>query len=48
MIASIKKACQIISCFTSDDPALGVGEIADWLDIRVSTLYDEGLLMRDC
>ena len=54
MIASIKKACQVISCFTSDDPALGVGEIADRLDMHVSTthhivstLCNEGVLMKD-
>ncbi|MCG7335839.1 IclR family transcriptional regulator [Sporosarcina sp. ACRSM] len=54
MIASIKKACQIISCFSSDDPALGVGEIADRLDMHVSTthhivstLCNEGVLMKD-
>lgn len=54
MIASIKKACHVISCFSNDDPILGVGEIADRLNMHVSTVHhivstlcNEGVLMKD-
>ncbi|EGQ24155.1 IclR family transcriptional regulator [Sporosarcina newyorkensis 2681] len=54
MIASIRKACQVISCFSNDNPALGVGEIAELLDMPVSTthhivstLCKENVLMKD-
>ncbi|QTD39444.1 IclR family transcriptional regulator [Sporosarcina sp. Te-1] len=54
MIGSVRKACQIISCFSNEDPALGIGEIAERLDMNistahhlVSTLCAEGVLMKD-
>lgn len=54
MIASVRKACQIIDCFSNDDPALGIGEIANRLNMNVSTahhivstLCNEGVLMKD-
>ncbi|MFJ7724715.1 IclR family transcriptional regulator [Neobacillus novalis] len=54
MIESVRKACQIISCFSNEDPALGIGTIADKLGMNVSTahhivstLCDEGVLMKD-
>lgn len=54
MIGSVRKACQIISCFSNDDPALGIGEISARLGMNistahhlVSTLCNEGVLMKD-
>ncbi|MCM3452415.1 IclR family transcriptional regulator [Heyndrickxia oleronia] len=54
MIGAVKKACQIISCFSNENPALGLGEIAERLGMNVSTthhivstLCEEGVLMRD-
>lgn len=54
MIGSVKKACQIISCFSNEEPALGIGEIANRLSMNistthhlVSTLCNEGVLMKD-
>ncbi|MGN7399571.1 IclR family transcriptional regulator [Cytobacillus praedii] len=54
MIGAVKKACQIISCFTNETPILGIGEIAAKLDMNVSTahhlvstLCNEGVLMKD-
>ncbi|HJF33915.1 MAG TPA: IclR family transcriptional regulator [Sporosarcina psychrophila] len=54
MIGSVKKACQIISCFSNEDPALRIGEIANRLGLNVSTthhlvstLCNEGVLMKD-
>ncbi|VEF46795.1 IclR family transcriptional regulator [Bacillus freudenreichii] len=46
MIGSVKKACQIISCFTNRDPALGIGEIANRLNMNVYTLYCQHALQR--
>ncbi|MED3561966.1 IclR family transcriptional regulator [Bacillus xiapuensis] len=54
MIESVRKACQIISCFSNEEPAQGIGMIADKLGINVSTthhivttLCNEGVLMKD-
>jgi DNA-binding IclR family transcriptional regulator len=54
MIESVKKACQIISCFSNEEPVLGIGTIAEKLGLHVSTahhivttLCDEGVLMKD-
>ncbi|MDQ0185880.1 IclR family transcriptional regulator [Cytobacillus sp. FSL R5-0569] len=54
MIGSVKKACQIISCFSNEDPALGIREISHKLGMNpstthhlVSTLCYEGVLMKD-
>lgn len=54
MIESVKKACYIISCFSSEEPVLGNSEIAGKLGMSpstthhlVSTLCNEGVLMRD-
>ncbi len=54
MIESVKKACHIISCFSSDEPVLGNSEIAEKLGMSpstthhlISTLCNEGVLMRD-
>lgn len=54
MIESVKKACQIISCFSNEEPVLGIGTIAEKLGMHVSTahhivttLCDEGVLMKD-
>ncbi|TQR19598.1 IclR family transcriptional regulator [Psychrobacillus vulpis] len=54
MIESVKKACQIISCFSSEEPVLGNAEIANKLGMNpssthhlLSTLCNEGVLMRD-
>jgi len=54
LIESVKKACDIISCFTHEEPVLGNGEIAAMLGMNpstthhlVSTLCNQGVLMRD-
>lgn len=54
MIESVKKACNIINCFSSEEPVLGNGEIAEMLGMSpstthhlVSTLCNQGVLMRD-
>lgn len=54
IIESVKKACQIISCFSNEEPVLGVGEIADKLNMNISTahhlattLCHEGVLIKD-
>jgi hypothetical protein len=54
VIGAVKKACQIISCFSNEDHTLGVGDIADRLGMHVSTthhlvstLCSEGVLMKD-
>lgn len=54
MIESVKKACHIISCFSSEEPVLGNLEIAEKLGMNpstthhlISTLCNEGVLMRD-
>lgn len=54
MIASVRRACQILNCFTQDEPVLGNAEIAERLGLStstthhlISTLCDEGVLLRD-
>ena len=54
MIASVRRACQILSCFTQDDPVLGNADIAERLGLNrstthhlITTLCNEGVLMRD-
>ena len=54
MIESVKKACSIISCFSSEEPVLGNTEIAKKLGMNagtthhlVTTLCNEGVLIRD-
>lgn len=54
VIESVKKACQIISCFSNEEPVLGNAEIANKLGMNsatthhlVSTLCNEGVLIRD-
>jgi IclR family transcriptional regulator, KDG regulon repressor len=54
VIASVRKACQIISCFSSDEPVLANAEIAEMLEMSPSTthhllntLCKEGVLMKD-
>ncbi|MBP1947149.1 IclR family transcriptional regulator [Virgibacillus litoralis] len=53
MIESVRKASRIINCFTTEDPILGNGQVAEKLGLNrstthhlISTLCDEGLLMR--
>lgn len=54
MISSVRRACEIISCFTVDEPVLGNAEIAEKLNLSrstthhiIKTLCNEGVLMRD-
>lgn len=54
MIGSVKRACDILSCFTIDEPILGNSEIAEKLNLSTSTthhliktLSNQGVLMRD-
>ncbi|MFD0828927.1 IclR family transcriptional regulator [Neobacillus sp. M.A.Huq-85] len=54
MITSVSRACQILNCFTQDDPVLGNAEIAEKLGLSISTthhliktLCKEGVLIRD-
>ncbi|WP_408011112.1 IclR family transcriptional regulator [Pseudalkalibacillus sp. A8] len=54
MIRSVHKICDILDCFTNDEPALGNSEIAAKLNMNtstvhhlVSTLYKEGILIKD-
>jgi DNA-binding IclR family transcriptional regulator len=54
MIGSVKRACDILSCFTVDEPVLGNAEIAEKLNLSrstthhlIKTLCNEGVLMRD-
>ena len=54
MIGSVKRVCEILSCFTIDEPVLGNAEIADKLNLSrstthhlIKTLCNEGVLMRD-
>ncbi|HLS66085.1 MAG TPA: IclR family transcriptional regulator [Pseudogracilibacillus sp.] len=54
MIGSVRRACEVISCFTVDEPILGNAEIADKLNLSRSTthhilktLCNEGVLMKD-
>lgn len=54
MIGSVKRACDILSCFTIDEPVLGNSEIAEKLNLSrstthhlIKTLCNQGVLMRD-
>jgi DNA-binding IclR family transcriptional regulator len=54
VIGSVKRAIDILSCFTIDEPVLGNAEIADKLSLSrstthhlIKTLCDQGVLMRD-
>ncbi|VEF46787.1 IclR family transcriptional regulator [Bacillus freudenreichii] len=54
MIASVKRAVAILSCFTRDEPVLGNAEVAEKLGLSrstthhlITTLCNEGVLMRD-
>lgn len=54
MIGSVRRAIDIINCFTVDNPVLGNAEIAEKLNLSrstthhiVKTLCNEGVLMRD-
>ncbi|MEI3606006.1 IclR family transcriptional regulator [Pseudogracilibacillus sp. SE30717A] len=54
MIGSVKRACDILSCFTIDEPVLGNAEIAEKLNLSrstthhlIKTLCNKGVLMRD-
>lgn len=54
MIGSVKRACDILSCFSIDEPVLGNAEIAEKLNLSrstthhiIKTLCNEGVLMRD-
>ena len=54
MIASVRRACQILSCFSQDEPVLSNAEIAERLGLSrstthhlISTLCNEGVLMRE-
>lgn len=54
MIASVRRACEILNCFTRDEPVLGNAEIAEKLGLSrstthhlITTLCNEGVLIRD-
>lgn len=54
MIESVRRACNIISCFTDEEPILGNSEIAAKLNLSrstthhlIKTLYNEGVLMKE-
>ncbi|WP_078597740.1 IclR family transcriptional regulator [Evansella clarkii] len=54
MIGSVKRAIDILSCFTVEEPVLGNAEIAEKLNLSrstthhlIKTLCDQGVLMRD-
>ncbi|HWO97627.1 MAG TPA: IclR family transcriptional regulator [Bacillus sp. (in: firmicutes)] len=54
MIASVKKICNILNCFTGDEPVLGNSEIAEKLEMNPSTVHhlvrtlcEEGILIQD-
>ncbi|WP_068672662.1 IclR family transcriptional regulator [Oceanobacillus sp. Castelsardo] len=54
MIGSVKRAIDILSCFTIDEPVLGNAEIAEKLNLSrstthhiIKTLCNEGVLIRD-
>lgn len=54
MIGSVKRAIDILSCFTIDEPVLGNAEIAEKMNLSrstthhlIKTLSNQGVLMRD-
>ncbi|MCD2136411.1 IclR family transcriptional regulator [Salinicoccus halitifaciens] len=54
MIESVRRACNIISCFTNEEPILGNAEIAEKLNLSrstthhlIKTLHTEGVLMKE-
>lgn len=54
LIESVRRACNIISCFTEEEPILGNAEIAEKLNLSrstthhlIKTLYNEGVLMKE-
>lgn len=54
VIGSVKRAIDILSCFTVEEPVLGNAEIAEKLNLSrstthhlIKTLCDQGVLMRD-
>ena len=54
LIGSVKRAVDILSCFTIDEPVLGNAEIAEKLNLSrstthhiIKTLCNEGVLIRD-
>lgn len=54
MIASVRKITRILNCFTKEEPALGISEIAEKLDMHTSTVHhlvktlcEEGVLIKD-
>lgn len=54
LIESVRRACNIISCFTNEEPILGNAEIADKLNLSrstthhlIKTLHNEGVLMKE-
>lgn len=54
MIGSVKRAFNILGCFTNDDPVLGNAEIAEKLNLSrstthhlIKTMCNEGVLIKD-
>lgn len=54
MISSVRRACNILSCFTQDQPVLGNAEIAERLGLSrstthhlITTLCEEGVLIKE-
>ncbi|MDQ0257075.1 DNA-binding IclR family transcriptional regulator [Evansella vedderi] len=54
MIASVTRVCQILNCFTPEEPVLGNAEIAERLGLSrstthhlITTLCKEGVLIKD-
>ncbi|MBM4764848.1 IclR family transcriptional regulator [Bacillus sp. B15-48] len=54
MITSVSRVCQILNCFSPEEPVLGNADIADKLGLSrstthhlISTLCKEGVLIRD-
>lgn len=54
MIGSVRKITRILNCFTKEEPALGISEIAEKLEMHTSTVHHlvrtlchEGVLIKD-
>lgn len=54
MISSVSRACKILGCFSTEEPVLGITEIADKIGLNkstthhlITTLCKEGVLIRD-